>query len=182
MRTYGEREAVHPRYGLSSSSGSGSSTRPLCCVGIGTAQLKTASGTNENENYSFMWINSEARHPLEVRSPLSEIEPTDEDWDICYCTITPPDGLSCPAAKVSQLPLLAVRRFCGGLSVLLLDDGVWLFFGGGTHRAVLTFSRLYVNVTGTHLIKPLGKAIQDSNQLFPQLTTTLLVSWLSSAS
>ena len=33
MRTYGEREAVQPRYGLSSSSGSGSSTRLLCCAG-----------------------------------------------------------------------------------------------------------------------------------------------------
>lgn len=108
MRTYGEREAVQPRYGLSSS-GSGSSARPLCSAGTGTTQLKTASGTNENENRSFIWINSGARRSIEARSSLSESGPTDEDPDISFCAITPPNGLRCPAAKVSQLPLLAVR-------------------------------------------------------------------------
>lgn len=93
-----EREAVQPRYGLSSS-GSGSSTRPLCCVG--TETTKTASGTNENENYSFMWTNSEEGHPVEVRRSLGKIGPTHEDCGICYSTVTPPNGFSCPAAKVS---------------------------------------------------------------------------------
>ncbi|KAG7489025.1 hypothetical protein JOB18_003133 [Solea senegalensis] len=32
---------------------------------------------------------------------VSEIGPTDEDWDISHCRITAPNGSSCPAAKVS---------------------------------------------------------------------------------
>lgn len=94
-------EAVQPCYGLSSSSSSGSSTRPLCCAGTGTTYPKTASGLNENENYSFMWINSGERRLVEARRLLSEIGPSDEDWDVSHSAITPPNDFFCPAAKVS---------------------------------------------------------------------------------
>lgn len=95
-----KREAVQPCYGLSSSS-SGSSTRPLCCAGTCTTYPKTASGINENKNYSFMWINPGERRSVEERRPLSEIGPSDENWDVSYTAITPPNGFFCPAAKVS---------------------------------------------------------------------------------
>lgn len=147
MRTYGEREAVQPRYGLSSS-GLGSSARPLCCAGTGTTQPKTASGTNENENHSFIWINSEARDSIGARSFLSEIGPTAEDWDISYCRITPPNGFCCPAAKVSQLPLLAARWFGGSVCCVVGRRGPAILWRRNIHSSVDLFEAVrYVRTT-----------------------------------
>lgn len=90
-------EAVQPRNGLSSS-GSGSS---ITYAGTGSTPQKSANGANENENNTFLWINSGARLSVEASVPLSHFGSIDEDWDVAYWTSLPPNGVSCPAAKVS---------------------------------------------------------------------------------
>lgn len=68
---------------VSAAAAGGSSIRPSSNARTGTSPLKTASGTNDNEN-TFLWINSCARRSVEARISLSDSGSIDEDWDIVY--------------------------------------------------------------------------------------------------